>query len=51
LSLPGSPLQTRLDSLTRINPTDRTALAIAREQGTRGYELRAAASLARLSGE
>jgi predicted ATPase len=26
----------------------RTALAIAREQGTRGYELRAAASLARL---
>jgi predicted ATPase len=29
----------------------RTALAIAREQGTRGYELRAAISLARLSGE
>jgi predicted ATPase len=29
----------------------RTALAIAREQGTRGYELRAAASLARLWGE
>ena len=26
----------------------RTALAIAREQGTRGYELRAASSLARL---
>jgi len=26
----------------------RTALAIAREQGTRGYELRAAVSLARL---
>ena len=26
----------------------RTALAIAREQGTRGYELRAATSLARL---
>jgi predicted ATPase len=26
----------------------RTALAVAREQGTRGYELRAAASLARL---
>ena len=26
----------------------RTALAIAREQGTRGYELRAAASLAQL---
>jgi class 3 adenylate cyclase/predicted ATPase len=29
----------------------RTALAIAREQGTRGYELRAAIALARLSGE
>ena len=29
----------------------RTALAIAREQGTRGYELRAAPSLARLWGE
>jgi predicted ATPase len=29
----------------------RTALAIAREQGTRGYELRAAISLARLWGE
>jgi predicted ATPase len=29
----------------------RTALAIAREQGTRGYELRAATSLARLMGE
>jgi predicted ATPase len=29
----------------------RTALAIAREQGTRGYELRAATSLARLRGE
>jgi predicted ATPase len=29
----------------------RTALAIARKQGTRGYELRAAASLARLWGE
>ncbi|MBV8334810.1 MAG: hypothetical protein JO358_05045, partial [Alphaproteobacteria bacterium] len=29
----------------------RTALAIAREQGTRGYELRAATSLARLLGE
>jgi len=28
----------------------RTALAIAREQGTRGYELRAATSLARLWG-
>ena len=26
----------------------RTALAVAREQGTRGYELRAATSLARL---
>jgi predicted ATPase len=29
----------------------RTALASAREQGTRGYELRAATSLARLWGE
>ena len=29
----------------------RTALAIARKQGTRGYELRAATSLARLGGE
>ncbi|HEY1431947.1 MAG TPA: hypothetical protein VGF39_10030, partial [Stellaceae bacterium] len=29
----------------------RTALAIAREQGTRGYELRTATSLARLWGE
>ena len=29
----------------------RTALAIAREQGTRGYELRAATSLARLLDE
>ena len=29
----------------------RTALAIVREQGTRGYELRAATSLARLWGE
>ena len=29
----------------------RTALAISREQGTRGYELRAATSLARLWGE
>jgi predicted ATPase len=29
----------------------RTALATAREQGTRGYELRAATSLARLWGE
>ncbi len=33
---------------TKAEESFRTALAIAREQGTRGYELRAAASLARL---
>jgi predicted ATPase len=33
---------------TKAEESFRTALAIAREQGTRGYELRAATSLARL---
>jgi len=33
---------------TKAEDSFRTALAIAREQGTRGYELRAAMSLARL---
>jgi predicted ATPase len=33
---------------TKVEDSFRTALAIAREQGTRGYELRAATSLARL---
>jgi predicted ATPase len=33
---------------TKVEDSFRTALAIAREQGTRGYELRAAVSLARL---
>ena len=37
----------RLDP-ARAEASFRTALAIAREQGTRGYELRAATSLARL---
>jgi len=32
----------------KVEESFRTALAIAREQGTRGYELRAATSLARL---
>ena len=32
----------------KVEDSFRTALAIAREQGTRGYELRAATSLARL---
>ena len=32
----------------KVEGSFRTALAIAREQGTRGYELRAATSLARL---
>jgi predicted ATPase len=35
----------------RAEDSFRTALAIAREQGTRGYELRAATSLARLWGK
>jgi predicted ATPase len=35
----------------KVEDSFRTALAIAREQGTRGYELRAATSLARLWGE
>jgi predicted ATPase len=35
----------------KVEDLFRTALAIAREQGTRGYELRAAMSLARLWGE
>jgi predicted ATPase len=34
--------------LAKVEDSFRTALAIAREQGTRGYELRAAVSLARL---
>jgi class 3 adenylate cyclase/predicted ATPase len=34
--------------LAKVEDSFRTALAIAREQGTRGYELRAATSLARL---
>ena len=33
---------------TKVEDSFRTALAIAREQGTRGYELRAATSLARV---
>jgi predicted ATPase len=33
---------------TKVEDSFRTALAIAREQGARGYELRAATSLARL---
>ena len=33
---------------TKVETSFRTALAIAREQGSRGYELRAAVSLARL---
>jgi predicted ATPase len=37
--------------LAKAEDSFRTALAIAREQGTRGYELRAATSLARLWGE
>ena len=37
--------------LAKAGDSFRTALAIAREQGTRGYELRAATSLARLWGE
>ena len=36
---------------TKAEDSFRTALAIAREHGTRGYELRAATSLARLWGE
>jgi predicted ATPase len=35
----------------KVEDSFRTALAIAREQGTRGYELRAATSLARLWGK
>ena len=35
----------------KVEESFRTALAIAREQGTRGYELRAATSLARLWAE
>ena len=34
----------------KVEDSFRTALAIAREQGTRSYELRAATSLARLWG-
>ena len=34
--------------LAKAEDSFRTALVIAREQGTRGYELRAATSLARL---
>src|SRR5262249_17953009 len=36
---------------TKVEDSFRTALAIARDQGTRGYELRAATSLARLWAE
>ena len=41
----------RLPDPAKAEKSFRTALAIAREQGTRGYELRAATSLARLWGE
>jgi predicted ATPase len=43
-------LTSRLPNPDPVKAEDsfRTALAIAREQGTRGYELRAATSLARL---
>ena len=36
---------------TEVESCFRTALAVAREQGTRGFELRAAVSLARLLGD
>ena len=41
-------LTARLPDPAKAEKSFRTALAIAREQGTRGYELRAATSLARL---
>ena len=43
-----SPVACHIPIQRRPRSSFRTALAIAREQGTRGYELRAATSLARL---
>jgi predicted ATPase len=46
-SAASSPVDCRIP-IRLAEESFRTALAIAREQGTRGYELRAATSLARL---
>ena len=46
-----SPLACHIPIQPRPRTSFRTALAIAREQGARGYELRAATSLARLWGD